>query len=192
MPRTSILPIRSSTPHAQSGTALMAMSPYLRHLRTRVGHGRLLLASVTALVFDPAGRLLLVRQRDGNVWSTPGGAVEPDERPADAVVREAWEETGLLVAPERVAAVYGGPDFVVRYPSGDEAQYVMTVFACAVRGGVARPDGDETLAVRYWSAAEARGLATPAWLRTVLPELYAARDCHAAAFHPARWSPPAP
>ncbi|HEV3049610.1 MAG TPA: NUDIX domain-containing protein, partial [Longimicrobium sp.] len=130
----------------------MPISPYVRELRERVGSRRLLLPSVTALMYDDRGGLLLVRQRDGGVWSTPGGVMEPDETPADAAVREAWEETGLMVEPRRVFGVYGGPEFIVRYPNGDESQYVMIVFECAVVGGTLRPDDDETLEVRYWTA----------------------------------------
>lgn len=166
----------------------MPVSPYLRELRARVGPSRLLLPSVTAIVYDAAGGILLVRQRDGGVWSTPGGLVEPDERPADAVAREAWEETGLLVAPVRVLAVYGGPEFVVRYPNGDEAQYVMTVFECAVRAGSARPDGEETTEVRYWGSAEAAALPLAPWLGAVLAPLYARPP--APDFHAATWRPP--
>ena len=55
---------------------------------------RLLLPSVSVHVFDVAGRLLLVRQRDSGVWSTPGGLIEPDERPADAAAREASDWFG--------------------------------------------------------------------------------------------------
>jgi ADP-ribose pyrophosphatase YjhB (NUDIX family) len=97
---------------------------------------RLQLPSVSAHIFDDAGRLLLVRHRDGEVWSTPGGFIELDERPSDAVVRETWEETGLIVSPDRIAGVYGGPEFVVSYPGGDEAQYVITAFQCTPRGGI--------------------------------------------------------
>ena len=49
-----------------------------------------------------ARRILLVRHVEGNQWTTPGGLIEPEETPADAAVREAWEETGVeseLVAP---------------------------------------------------------------------------------------------
>jgi 8-oxo-dGTP diphosphatase len=146
----------------------VAISPYVRGLRARVGSLRLLLPSVAALVLDGAGRLLLVRQADDGVWSLPGGVVEPDEAPADAVVRETWEETGLAVEPVRLAAVHGGPEFVVRYPNGDETQYVIVVFACEVRGGAPRADGDETTDVAFFSAEEVRALPLAPWLAGVI------------------------
>lgn len=103
----------------------MPISPYVAAMRDRIGASRLLLPSVTAIVYGADGEILLVRQRDGSVWSTPEGAVETDEDRADAVVRETWEETGLLVKP-----VAGGPNFVVQDANGDESRYVMTVFEC--------------------------------------------------------------
>ncbi len=36
------------------------------------------------------------------------------------------------------------------YPNGDETSYVTTVFDGRVVDGVPRPDGDETLDVRWW------------------------------------------
>ena len=97
------------------------MSPYVARLRSAVGASRLLLPSATAIIFDDENRILLVRQREGNVWTTPGGAIEPDEAPADAVVRETWEETRLFVRPTRLLGVFGGAQFVVRYQNGDES-----------------------------------------------------------------------
>jgi 8-oxo-dGTP pyrophosphatase MutT (NUDIX family) len=165
----------------------MPISPYIRELRDRIGTTRLLLPSVSVHVFDDVGRLLLVRQRDDDSWSTPGGLIEPDERPADAARREAWEETGLLVRPERVLGVYGGPDCVVRYPNGDEAQYVIVAFGCVVVGGQLRVDGEETTAVRYWSEAEVSSLTLAPWLRALLPVVYGRSG--AATFEPATWEP---
>jgi 8-oxo-dGTP pyrophosphatase MutT (NUDIX family) len=168
----------------------MALSPYIRDLRTRVGSARLLLPSVSVHVFDDAGRLLLVQQRDGNVWSTPGGLIEPDERPADAARREAWEETGLVVRVERLAGVYGGPECVVRYPNGDEAQYVIIAFECVIESGVLRPDCDETVAVQLCSPAEASALPLAPWLRSVLPIVYARGA--APGFQAGSWRAPEP
>ncbi len=166
----------------------MPISPYLRTIRERVGSMRLVLPSVSATVRDGVGGVLLVRQRDDGVWSTPGGLIEPGERPADAVVRETWEETGLLVTPRRVMAVWGGPDFVVRYPNGDEAEYLIIAFECAVTGGALRPASDETLDARFWRQEDAAELPLAAWLRPVLPRLYG--DGEASAFDPATWRPP--
>ncbi|GAA1243745.1 NUDIX hydrolase [Oryzihumus leptocrescens] len=42
---------------------------------------------------------LFLRRRDGRylggLWDVPGGTVEPGETPAEAAVRECWEEAGL-------------------------------------------------------------------------------------------------
>ena len=114
----------------------MPISDYLRTLRARVGTSLLVVPSVTGLVFDDDGRVLLVRHANGGVWLLPGGAVDPDEAPQDAVVREVWEETGLHVEPIALCAVLGGPEFRVRYENGDETSYVMALFECRRLGGV--------------------------------------------------------
>jgi len=150
----------------------MAMSAYMRSLRAVWGSGRLLMPSVAGIVRDSEGRVLLVQQRDDGVWSTPGGSIELDETPADAVVREVWEETGLFVIPIRVVGVFGGPTFVVRYPSGDETQYISTMFECDVASGVVRPDGDEVQQAQFWSEREAEELPLAPWLRGILPRLF--------------------
>ena len=165
----------------------MTISPYIRQLRERVGHARLLLPSVSVHVFDDTGRLLLVRQSDDGVWSTPGGVIEPDERPADAAVREAWEETGLLVRPERLLGAYGGPECVVRYPNGDETQYVISAFGCAIIQGTPRPDGSETTEVKFWSEADAVALPLAPWLRAQIRQVFAGIDGDA--FLPPTWQP---
>jgi len=149
------------------------ISPYIRQLRAHVGSMRLLLPSVSVHVFDSADRLLLVRQRGGGIWSTPGGLIEPDERPADAAAREFREETGLELRPERVLGVYGGPECLVRYPNGDEVQYVIAAIGGRVIGGREQPDGEETDAVAYWAEAEAGELPLAPWLRAMLREVYA-------------------
>jgi ADP-ribose pyrophosphatase YjhB (NUDIX family) len=163
----------------------MPISPYVRELRDRVGTTRLLLPSVSAHIFDPAGRLLLVKQREGRVWSTPGGVIEPDELPADAIVRETWEETGLIVSPQRLLAVYGGPEFVVQYPNGDEVQYVIAAFGCQVTGGALHDRSKETDAAGYWSEADAAALPLASWLRSILHSVYRGEP----AFAEPRWTP---
>lgn len=135
----------------------------------------LVVPSVTLCIFDERDRLLLLRHDDGDVWSTPGGAVEPADSPADAAIREAWEEMQLVVEPTQIIGVYGGAGFDRRYDNGDITTYVMTVFDCVVRDGVARPDGVEVHEARYVSEDESVALHVPDWLNLVLPDVFAWR-----------------
>jgi 8-oxo-dGTP pyrophosphatase MutT (NUDIX family) len=149
----------------------MPISDYLRSLRAKLGNDLLLMPSVTGVIFDQQRRLLMVLHADRRIWVLPGGCIDPGETPVDAVVREVWEETGLRVEPVALRGVHSGPDFLVRYDNGDQAIYVMSVFECRATGGTLRPDGMETLDVRYFSEAELMALPTPVWARTILPGL---------------------
>lgn len=56
---------------------------------------------VGAVIFDDAGRLLLIKRGQEPAlgrWSVPGGRVEPGESHEVAVIREVLEETGLDIA----------------------------------------------------------------------------------------------
>jgi 8-oxo-dGTP diphosphatase len=136
----------------------MPLSPYIRRLRRHVGRDLLLIPSVTVVVFDERRRMLLVRHTEGNVWVAPGGSIEPNESPADAAVREMWEEARLLVEPARVLGVYGGPEFLITYASGDQVTYLMTVFECRILQGQMQPDGFETLELAYFAESELASL----------------------------------
>jgi 8-oxo-dGTP pyrophosphatase MutT (NUDIX family) len=164
----------------------MPISPYVRDLRSFVGTARLLMPSVAGIVRD-GDRLLLVQSRDDGRWSLPGGAIELNDTPANAVVREVWEETGLYVAPRRLVSVYGGPAFVVRYPNGDETQYISAMFDCDVISGELRADGDEVGAVRFWTQTESAELELSPWLPRVLPRLFTPST--SPWFEPATWKP---
>lgn len=130
------------------------ISPYIRHLREIVGNALLVLPSTAVLPRDDAGRLLLVRLTDTGNWATIGGAVEPDESPRDCAVREAEEEAGIKVELGDILGVFGGPDYRVTYPNGDESAYVVTIFQATVTDGTPRPDGDETSGVGWFRPDE--------------------------------------
>ena len=155
------------------------MSHYVRELRERVGRELLLMPAVSGLVFNEAGEILLHRRSDTGQWAVIGGMVDPGEEPADAVVREVFEETGVRVEPERLTGVYRTG--VVTYDNGDRAQYIVTVFRCRPLSGTPHPHDDESLEVRYFPIAE-------------LPELrgdHRARIQHALGGGPPFFRPPA-
>jgi ADP-ribose pyrophosphatase YjhB (NUDIX family) len=126
------------------------ISPHVRRLRSMVGRALLLLPSTSVLPRDDAGRILLVRLIDTGNWATIGGAVEPDESPRDCAIREAREEAGIGVELGGILGVFGGPEYRVTYPNGDESAYVVTAFEATVIDGDPRPDDDETSEVGWF------------------------------------------
>jgi ADP-ribose pyrophosphatase YjhB (NUDIX family) len=132
----------------------MPMSPYIARLRSFVGNELLQLPTVATICRDDQHRVLLVRQADSGRWSTPGGAIEPGESPADAAIRETKEETGLDIALEGLRTALGGPEYLTTYSNGDVISFVAVVYDATVIGGEATPDGEETNAVGWFSIKE--------------------------------------
>ena len=108
----------------------------------------LLLPGVTAVVLDDAGRLLLGQRADNGSWALIAGVMDPGEQPAEAVVREVYEETGVHVVPERITSVLTQPPNT--YPNGDQTEFVDITFRCRAIGGEARVNDDESLAVGWF------------------------------------------
>jgi 8-oxo-dGTP pyrophosphatase MutT (NUDIX family) len=148
------------------------MSPHVRRIREAIGPELIILPSVSGIVFDEQGRILLVRHRDGGLWSVPGGAVEPEELPSDGLVREVWEESGLYVKPVRILGVFGGPSCTLQYGNGDRSNYVISIFECEVIGGTLDANSDETCGAAFVGADELGEYQLSPWLRVVLPGLF--------------------
>ena len=149
--------------------ARVGISAHIARLRAAVGHDLLLVPSVTVLLFDEAGRVLLVRHAGHHdEWGVVGGAIEIGESPAQAAVREAGEEIGAEVRLVRLLDVLGGPDYQVSYPNGDHTAYVTAVYAAELAGGVLRPDGSEVIGLAWFAREELAGLALSRFARAVL------------------------
>lgn len=125
----------------------MPIPEYVAGLRKLVGTGLLWLPSVSAVVVNEAGEVLLAQRADTGNWSVISGFVDPGEQPAVAVVREVREETGVDVVPERISSVRAHP---MTYPNGDECEYLNVAFRCRPVGGEARVNDDESLAVGWF------------------------------------------
>jgi 8-oxo-dGTP pyrophosphatase MutT (NUDIX family) len=82
-------------------------------------------ASVGALIFDPAGRLLVLKPNYKKGWTIPGGQIEPDgESPWETCQRETREECGLEVTSGRLVCT----DF--RRPKRNRPGGVRFLFDC--------------------------------------------------------------
>ncbi|MEV6816340.1 NUDIX domain-containing protein [Micromonospora sp. NPDC051296] len=125
----------------------MGVPEYILRMRKHVGHDLLWLPSVSAVVRNDAGELLLGQRADDGRWSVVSGCVEPGEQPASAVVREVLEETGLEVEPLRLSSALSHPH---TYPNGDRCEYLNLGFHCRLLGGEMRVNDDESLDVRWF------------------------------------------
>jgi 8-oxo-dGTP diphosphatase len=84
---------------------------------------RLLLVAAAALI-DPDCRVLIAQRPQGKtlagLWEFPGGKVEVDERPEEALIRELHEELGICVEEACLApltfASFAYPDFHLLMP----------------------------------------------------------------------------
>ena len=145
------------------------------------------LPSVSVGIRDAQGRVLLARHVEGNRWLLPGGGIEPGETPADAAVREVWEETGVVVRLTRLVGVFGGPHYVVHYRNGDRTSYVSSVFEAVIESGDFRPDGTELHELRFVTESEAAALTLAPWVAEVLAAVF--RHDGGGAFRPPTWTP---
>jgi 8-oxo-dGTP pyrophosphatase MutT (NUDIX family) len=125
----------------------MPIPDFVTRLRAHIGHDLLWLSSATAVVLDERGRVLLGRRSDSGAWALPGGIVDPAEQPADAAVREVFEETGVVAVPELLIAVTVCEPFA--YPNGDQVQYLDLLFRCRAVGGEARVNDAESVEVGW-------------------------------------------
>jgi len=94
-----------------------------------------LVPSVTAILTNDAGQLLLVHKTDNDLWAFPGGATDPGESVTDAVVREVREKAGVEVEVARLGGLYSNPWHVMAYDDGEVRQQFSLCFTTRMLGG---------------------------------------------------------
>jgi mutator protein MutT len=129
----------------------MPISPYLKNLRQHIGHDLIMTPGTDAVVRNKAGDVLLQRRSDNLQWGLPGGVTDPNESPAQAVVREVYEETGLTVRPVRCIALI---KLDMHYPNNDHLQPTVAVFECEIVSGELKNLDGESLELRFFAPEE--------------------------------------
>ena len=100
---------------------------------------------VAAALIDGEGPLLLQQRPEGKtmagLWEFPGGKIEPDETPEDALVRELAEELGVEVALDDLQAGAFASEAL------GERHLLLLLYICRTWGG--EPQALEGGAVRW-------------------------------------------
>ncbi|MFJ1753868.1 NUDIX hydrolase [Kitasatospora sp. NPDC088134] len=109
--------------------------------------------SVTAVVTNAEGELLLIHKTDNNLWALPGGGHDVGESVSDTVIREVQEETGIDVEVVSVVGLYTDPNHVMAYDDGEVRQQFSICFRARPIGGELRTSS-ESKEVRWVNPAD--------------------------------------
>ncbi|MFF4949748.1 NUDIX hydrolase [Streptomyces chattanoogensis] len=113
--------------------------------------------SVTAVVQDEKGRVLLIHKTDNDLWALPGGGHDIGESVANTVIREVEEETGISVVVEDIVGLYTDPEHVMAYDDGEVRQQFSICFHARPVGGNLRTSS-ESKEVRWVAPTDLDGL----------------------------------
>ncbi len=97
---------------------------------------KLVLVSAAA-IYNADGHILLAQRPEGKpmagLWEFPGGKVDPGETPEEALIRELYEELGMVVLEENLKPVHFAS---YRYP---DFHLLMPLFECRIWNGTLAP-----------------------------------------------------
>src|SRR5215831_9258898 len=113
-------------------------------------------------------RVLLVRERADGRWTLPGGWVDVNDAPSDAVAREIYEESGYRARAVKLAALVDKN----RHPHPPGVHHIYKLFfVCELTGGSAATSS-ETDAVDFHDLHALPPLSTGRVLASQIERLY--------------------
>lgn len=97
---------------------------------------------VRAFILSEHKVLLIREDADGGRWTLPGGWADVNESPSESVIREVEEESGYIVEPKQLLAVFDR-DRQGHTPVFPYHVYKM-FFHCEIKGGAPRQTSESS------------------------------------------------
>ena len=104
-------------------------------------------AAAVAL-FNGERSILLLRRKDNDKWTMPGGTLDFGESMTDCAIREVREETGLNIRITGLIGTYTDPRILIGYSDGEVRQEFTLVYAADIESGELKID-DESKEYRW-------------------------------------------
>jgi 8-oxo-dGTP diphosphatase len=108
-------------------------------------------AAAVAL-FDAKDRILLLRRKDNDKWTMPGGTMDFGESLEQCAFREVREETGFEIEITGLIGIYTDPNVLIAYSDGEVRQEFTLVYAATIKSGALEIDNESKEAV--WVSIE--------------------------------------
>ena len=141
-----------------------------------IGKFAKLTPACAAIIFDPTRQsVLLTRRSDNGQWCVPGGAMDPGESAVETCVREALEETGLVVRVGRLVGVYSCPHRIIEYADGNRHQPLILSFEAEAVGGELCIT-DETTEVGYFSPEQMKSMDVMEHIYELVSDAFAGQE----------------
>lgn len=130
------------------------MKDYIKWLRTKVGHEKILLNFVGGILVDKQQEILLQKRGDKKTWGLLGGVMELGESASESLIREFKEEANIDINPKELLGVY--TNYIDSYPNGDIAQTITILYLVELssEGINLEYTNDETLELKFFSFQE--------------------------------------
>jgi 8-oxo-dGTP diphosphatase len=93
-------------------------------------------------LFDSGGNILLLRRKDNDKWTMPGGTLDFGESLTDCAGREVREETGLQIRITGLIGTYTDPHILITYSDGEARQEFTFVYAAEIESGALKIDDE--------------------------------------------------
>ena len=113
-------------------------------------------------------QVLLVRERSDGKWTLPGGWVDINDSPSQAVVREVFEESGYRARAVKLAALFDKR----LHPHPPGLHHIFKLFFLCERTGGAPAVSSETDAVQFFPVQVLPELSTGRVLASQIERLY--------------------
>lgn len=123
---------------------------------------------VRGFVLNDTKEILMVREREDNKWTIPGGWADVGYSPSEAVTKEIEEETGLKTNAVQLLAVYDKKC----HPHPPQPFYIYKLnFLCTIWGGELKPSFD-IIDVGFFPLDKLPELSEDRILKSQLEQLY--------------------
>lgn len=106
---------------------------------------------IVVAIIQNKNQVILQKRRDVRLWAYPGGKVENGETYYQAVIRETFEETGLVVEAVRHIADFHEP----------QIDRILHIIECKIVGGEIVKQSRETVNVRGFTIGNLPRLRLP-------------------------------
>lgn len=113
--------------------------------------------AAAVVLFDSSSNILLLRRKDNDKWTMPGGTLDFGESLTDCAVREVREETGLQIRITGLIGTYTDPHVLIAYGDGEVRQEFTFVYAAEIESGELKID-DESKEAAWVPLSSAVGL----------------------------------